>query len=94
MQSTIAAGTIRGIDAGDAQAAPGVLTVITHLADAPMTALGPPPPLPFKDHRVLHHGQHVAVVAAETPEQATAAARLVRIVYVQTVPWPAGTVTG
>jgi CO/xanthine dehydrogenase Mo-binding subunit len=91
VQSTIAAGTIRGIDAGDAQAAPGVLAVITHqnapaLADAPMTALGPPPPLPFKDNRVLHHGQHVAVVVAETSEQATAAARLVRIEYEQTVP--------
>ena len=30
VQSTIAAGTISGIDAGAAEAAPGVLAVITH----------------------------------------------------------------
>ena len=47
-QSAIAAGTIRSIDSRDAQAAPGVLTVITHqncppLADGPVTPLGPRP---------------------------------------------------
>jgi xanthine dehydrogenase YagR molybdenum-binding subunit len=90
VQSTIAAGSIRRIDAGDAEAAPGALAVITHenapaLAEGPMTALlGPTPGFPLKDNRILHHGQHVAIVVAETLEQATAAARLVRIDYEET----------
>src|SRR4051794_32378639 len=59
VQSTIAAGTIRGIDAAQAEAAPGVLAVITHenapgLTEAPMPRLGPPPPFPFTDNRILH----------------------------------------
>jgi CO/xanthine dehydrogenase Mo-binding subunit len=91
VQSAIAAGTIRSIDTAQAEAAPGVLAVITHenapaLADAPLTPLGPPPPFPFKDNRILHHGQHVAVVVARTREQAAAAARLVEISYEAAAP--------
>jgi xanthine dehydrogenase YagR molybdenum-binding subunit len=86
VQSTIGAGTIARIDTADAAAAPGVLAVLTHenapaLAEGPMTALGPSPRYPFKDNRIQHHGQHVAVVVAQTHEQAAAAARLVRIGY-------------
>jgi xanthine dehydrogenase YagR molybdenum-binding subunit len=33
----------------------------------------------LKDGRILHRGQHVAVVVAGTREQAAAAARLVEI---------------
>ncbi|MFG3660926.1 xanthine dehydrogenase family protein molybdopterin-binding subunit [Streptomyces sp. NPDC047706] len=84
--STIAAGRIRSIDASGAQAAPGVLTVITyltapHLERGPMTLLGPSVPAPMQDDRILHYGQHVAVVVADTPEQARHAASLVRIDY-------------
>jgi xanthine dehydrogenase YagR molybdenum-binding subunit len=91
VQSTIAAGTISNIDAAPAEAAPGVLAVITHqnaptLADGPMTPLGPTPPLPLRDNRILHHGQHVAMVVAETQEQAAAAVRLVEIEYRETAP--------
>jgi CO/xanthine dehydrogenase Mo-binding subunit len=91
VQSTVAAGTVSRIDTGDAEAAPGVLTVVTHenapaLADGPMTPLGPSPPAPFRDNRILHHGQHVAIVVAEAREQATAAARSVRIEYQQSIP--------
>jgi CO/xanthine dehydrogenase Mo-binding subunit len=91
VQSTIAAGRISSIDAAAAEAAPGVLAVITHenapaLADAPLTPLGPPPPFPFKDNRILHQGQHVAVVVARTREQAAAAARLVEISYEEVAP--------
>ena len=76
VQSTIAAGTIRGIDAATAEAAPGVLAVITHenapaLVEGPMTPLGPSPPFPLRDHRILHQGQHVAVVVARTREDAS-----------------------
>jgi xanthine dehydrogenase YagR molybdenum-binding subunit len=91
VQSTIAAGTIRAIDAAKAEAAPGVLAVITHenapaLTEAPMTPLGPPPPFPLRDNRVLHRGQHVAVVVARTREHARAAARLVEIDYEEAAP--------
>jgi xanthine dehydrogenase YagR molybdenum-binding subunit len=91
VQSTIGAGTISGIDAVAAQAAPGVLAVITHenapaLAEGPMTPFGPSPRYPLKDNRILHHGQHVAIVVAQTPQQAAAAARLVRIDYTESTP--------
>jgi xanthine dehydrogenase YagR molybdenum-binding subunit len=84
--STIAAGRIRSIDTSQAQAAPGVLTVITHLTapqlvNGPMTLLGPSPPAPMQDDRIVHNGQHVAIVVAETPEQARYAATLVRVEY-------------
>jgi xanthine dehydrogenase YagR molybdenum-binding subunit len=85
VQSTVAAGRIRRIATAAAEAAPGVLTVITHrnaprLARAPGgLGIGPPPPL--QDDRVVHHGQHIAVVVAQTLEQAAAAARLVETGY-------------
>ncbi|HYZ00794.1 MAG TPA: xanthine dehydrogenase family protein molybdopterin-binding subunit, partial [Candidatus Binatia bacterium] len=86
VQSTIAAGRIRAITTEAAAAAPGVLAVVTHrnaprLARTPDSRLGATPPAPLQDDRVLHHGQHVAVVVAETLEQATAAARLVEVDY-------------
>jgi xanthine dehydrogenase YagR molybdenum-binding subunit len=86
VQSTIAAGWISNIDAAVAEATPGVLAVITHenapaLAEAPVAPLGPPPPFPLRDNRIVHHGQHVAVVVARTREQALEAARLVQIDY-------------
>ena len=91
VQSTIAAGTITGIDAAKAEATPGVLAVITHentppLAEAPMTPQGPSPPYPLRDNRIVHRGQHVAVVVARTREQALEAARLIRIDYEQASP--------
>ncbi|WP_369154168.1 xanthine dehydrogenase family protein molybdopterin-binding subunit [Streptomyces sp. R02] len=84
--STIAAGRIRSIDASDAQHAPGVLTVITHLTApqlerGPMTLLGPSPPAPMQDDRILHYGQHIAVVVADSPEQARHAASLIKVEY-------------
>ncbi|MFD3440351.1 xanthine dehydrogenase family protein molybdopterin-binding subunit [Streptomyces sp. NPDC058685] len=84
--STIAAGRIRSIDASDAQSAPGVLTVITHLTApqlprGPMTLLGPSPPAPMQDDRILHYGQHIAIVVADSAEQARHAASLVRVEY-------------
>lgn len=87
--STVAAGRIRDIDVSRAEAAPGVLAVITHLTApelprGPLTLLGGSPPAPLQDDRILHHGQHIAVVVAESAEQARHAARLVRVDYVTT----------
>jgi xanthine dehydrogenase YagR molybdenum-binding subunit len=91
VQSTIAAGRISKIDAAVAEAAPGVLAVITHenapaLAEAPVGPLGPPAPFPLRDNRIVHRGQHVAVVVARTREQARAAAPLVEIDYEEAAP--------
>ena len=86
VQSTIAAGTIRRIDAATAEAAPGVLAVLTHenvpaLVDAPPSLVDGPPPFPLRDDRIVHRAQHVAVVVAGTREQAAAGARLIEIEY-------------
>jgi xanthine dehydrogenase YagR molybdenum-binding subunit len=89
--STIASGTISRINTAHAQAASGVLAVITHenapaLTEAPATPLGPAPPFPLRDNRVLHYGQHVAVVVARTREDARAAAGAIEIDYEEAEP--------
>jgi CO/xanthine dehydrogenase Mo-binding subunit len=86
VHATIAVGAITRIGTARAEAAPGVLAVITHenapaLPDGPMTQLGPSPQFPLKDNRVLYHRQPVAIVVAQTREQATSAARLVELEY-------------
>jgi Aldehyde oxidase and xanthine dehydrogenase, a/b hammerhead domain/Molybdopterin cofactor-binding domain len=85
-RSTIAAGRISHIDTVAAEAAPGVLALITHenaptLERGPLSVLGPAPQAPLQDDRVLHYGQYVAVVVAETPQEAAAAARLIEPDY-------------
>ncbi|WP_328885446.1 xanthine dehydrogenase family protein molybdopterin-binding subunit [Streptomyces sp. NBC_00316] len=90
VQSTVPAGRIVRLDTTAAEAAPGVLTVLTHLNaptfERPMTALGISPPPPLQGDRILHYGQHIAFVVAQTQEQATAAARLVSAEYETTEP--------
>jgi len=86
VHAAVAAGRIRRIESAAAEAAPGVLAVITHL-NAPHLNRGPDtpvwrqPPPPLQDDRVLYYGQYVGVVVAETAEHATAAARLIEIEY-------------
>lgn len=91
VHSTVAKGRIADIDTVAAEAAPGVVLVMTH-HNAPKMA---PPPvmmrepmggsgdaLPvFQDERVHWNGQPVAVVLAETREQADHAASLVQVRY-------------
>ena len=91
VQSTIISGRIRDIAVDAAERAPGVLAVITHLntpplALAPVTAIGPQPLPPFQSDAVLHYGQHVAMVVAETSEQANAAATLIEVAYERDTP--------
>jgi CO/xanthine dehydrogenase Mo-binding subunit len=91
VQSTIISGRIRDIAVDAAERAPGVLAVITHLntpplALAPVTAIGPQPLPPFQSDAVLHYGQHVAMVVAETREQANAAATLIEVAYERDMP--------
>ena len=91
VQSTITSGRIRDIAVDAAERAPGVLAVITHLntpplAPAPATEIGPQPLPPFQSDAVLHYGQHVAMVVAETREQANAAAALIEVTYERDTP--------
>lgn len=85
VQSTIAKGRITRVDAGAAQAAPGVLAVLTH-ANAPRlngtaSLPGGQSFVPMQDDVIYYAGQHVALVAAETFEQARHAASLVALEY-------------
>jgi xanthine dehydrogenase YagR molybdenum-binding subunit len=82
--SSIARGRIAGIDTQAARRAPGVLAVVT-AADAGKLGKGK-----YNTARLLggpeiqHYHQAVAVVVAETFEQARAAASLVHLDYVRT----------
>ncbi|HEY4278569.1 MAG TPA: xanthine dehydrogenase family protein molybdopterin-binding subunit [Conexibacter sp.] len=84
--STVAAGRVSQIDSAAARAQPGVLMVITH-ENAPTLRPGAAPPFAgptppaLQDDRVHHYGQYVAVVVANTPQQAASAARLVSVSY-------------
>ncbi|MEU1374069.1 xanthine dehydrogenase family protein molybdopterin-binding subunit [Streptomyces triculaminicus] len=90
VQSTIAAGRVAALDASAAEAAPGVLAVITHENAPELCAAegegGPVPPPPLQSDRIVHHGQTIAVVVAETFEQATEAARSVTVLYARAEP--------
>jgi xanthine dehydrogenase YagR molybdenum-binding subunit len=93
VQSTIANGRLRTIDTAAAEAAPGVLTVLTHRNAPRLRAVGMFPagfagqtPVPLQDDRVYYQGQHIAVVVAETLEQAQYAAALVRAAYEEEPP--------
>ncbi|MDB5446613.1 MAG: aerobic-type carbon monoxide dehydrogenase, large subunit CoxL/CutL-like protein [Phenylobacterium sp.] len=86
--STIARGRIVGVDAAEALGAPGVLLVWSHL-NAPEQAERPektdfftPSASPALDSdRVRHFGQPVALVVADTYENASAAAALLKLSY-------------
>ncbi|MBV8898017.1 MAG: xanthine dehydrogenase family protein molybdopterin-binding subunit [Acidobacteriaceae bacterium] len=88
--SSVAGGEILNIRVNEAESAPGVLLVLTHENVDPLgkmpedlqaggtTAEKRPP---FSDARILHNGQYVAMVVAETLEQARHAASLIKIEY-------------
>src|SRR5262245_29476240 len=86
VQSTVTSGRVGRIAVDAAERADGVLAVVTHvnapkLAPGPMTPLGPSLPPPLQSDAVLHYGQHVAMVVAETKEQGNAAAALIDVSY-------------
>lgn len=88
VQSTIAAGTISSMDISAAEASPGVLLVlapdnIMELKSATTWAGTPGPEGPYLalTKEITFSGQHVAAVFAETLEQATAAAALIKVSY-------------
>ncbi len=89
--STITRGSIKSIDTKQAENAPGVLAVITHLncPKVPGYQADPAKPAPLKgplkvffDDQVLYNGQPIALVIADTFERALFAASLVKAQYV------------
>ncbi|HTK05940.1 MAG TPA: xanthine dehydrogenase family protein molybdopterin-binding subunit [Ktedonobacteraceae bacterium] len=100
--STIARGHILSMNTREAEACPGVLAVITplnapRLAPSVPVALeaqhgnivfgsAGQSYLPLQDTTIHHYGQQIAVVVAETLEQATYAASLLQVYYEQEQP--------
>jgi xanthine dehydrogenase YagR molybdenum-binding subunit len=90
VRSTVANGRIASIDSAAAERAPGVVAVLTH-RNAPRLPYRPhkgavDPEVGerlhvLQDDRVNHQGQPIALVIAETVEQAQHAAALVRVAY-------------
>ena len=82
VQSTVAAGTVAGIDTTAAKAMPGVLQIITSANAEKLNLKGASVLQPLlQDNEVFHNGQHVAIVIATTLQQAQAAAARVRVRY-------------
>src|SRR5437764_4896765 len=90
IQSAIANGRVDKIDISAAKSAPGVVGILTR-ENAPqfkpypddLTKKGAPGEnrVPLQDDEIHYAGQHLGVVVAESFEQATHAASLVRITY-------------
>ncbi len=81
--SAIAKGRIISIDLAQAKAAPGVVTIVTAETAGKLGKGGRNAAKLLAGPDIEHYHQAVAVVVAETFEQARAAARLVRIDYAQ-----------
>jgi xanthine dehydrogenase YagR molybdenum-binding subunit len=91
LPSTIAKGRIAEIDTEAAERAPGVLAVLTYRnANPPQGQNGRTPDGPTAGKKgvpqldtpqVEHYGEPVALVVAETFEQARSASRLIRVAY-------------
>jgi xanthine dehydrogenase YagR molybdenum-binding subunit len=81
VEAGIATGRLAAIDTAGAEKAPGVVLVLTHKnapKQGPKTADSAPQLI---DDKILHHGQPIALVVAETFEQARAAAHLIKATY-------------
>ncbi len=88
--STIANGSVRSIDTAEAEKMPGVLVILHHgnferlyhpagqLEEQSRPGESRPP---FEDEKIYYYGQYVALVVAETFEQALAAASHVHVEY-------------
>jgi xanthine dehydrogenase YagR molybdenum-binding subunit len=82
VQSTIAKGEIRDVDAGAALALPGVLAVLCP-GNAPRLTADDPELALFQSRDVAYRGQLIAAVVAASLETARAAADLVRVEYAE-----------
>jgi xanthine dehydrogenase YagR molybdenum-binding subunit len=84
LEAGIAKGRLAALDTTAAERAPGVLLVLTH-KNAPKQALKDDSAVPqLTDDAIMHHGQPIALVVADTFEEARAAARLLKPTYAPT----------
>ena len=79
--SAIPKGRIRSIDTTGAQAAPGVITVVTWQNAGPLARSKSNTSALLAGPEIQHYHQTIALVVAETFEQARAAASLVKVDY-------------
>ncbi|MGZ9032529.1 MAG: xanthine dehydrogenase family protein molybdopterin-binding subunit, partial [Burkholderiaceae bacterium] len=92
VRSTVANGRIASIDSASAERAPGVVAVLTH-RNAPRLPYRQHKAIVdpkigerlhvLQDDRVNHQGQPIAIVIADTLEQASHAATLVQVTYAE-----------
>ena len=81
--AAIAKGRIAGLDLREAEAAPGVIAIITHENAGGLGKSGSNTARLLAGPEVEHYDQAVALVVAETFEEARAAAALVRVDYIR-----------
>src|SRR5688572_4936619 len=83
MLGTVAKGTIKTIDTREAEGAAGVVRVFTHLNAPNLQAQeeGDESFRALQSDKIFFNGQPVALVVAESYEQARYAARLVKLSY-------------
>ncbi|RTY58267.1 xanthine dehydrogenase family protein molybdopterin-binding subunit [Pantoea sp. YU22] len=89
IQSTVASGRIIRMETEKARQAPGVLAVYTHLNSLKINkptgiadgGAAQSTYTPIQDDKIIHNGQNIGLVVAETFEQATWAASLVETEY-------------
>lgn len=92
--STIASGKITAIDTSEAEKQEGVLKIITYQNAMDLKTFGDSFPRPSTDGlspvlqtpEIHYYGEYIGVVVAETFEQASHAARLVKVSYAETTP--------
>lgn len=87
VHSTIAKGKIKAIDTSEAEKLKGVIRVLTHLNTAKFAkGQNDRGHRPLHDDAILFSGQAIALVVAESFEQARYAASLVRVTYDKDTP--------
>ena len=87
VKSTIASGTISDIDSVKAEKSPGVVAVISYKNAPKLASSGSlKGGVIFQEPKVDFFGQNVALVVAETYEQARGAAALVKVNYQRSTP--------
>lgn len=91
--ATVSVGRVRRIQTARALAEPGVLTVLTHRDPTPWQSTPADTKyienrFPLADDTITYYGQYLAIVVAETPDQAEHAASLVDVDYEEHTPVP------
>ncbi|MGI8911921.1 MAG: xanthine dehydrogenase family protein molybdopterin-binding subunit [Rubrobacteraceae bacterium] len=81
VRSEIARGRVTRVDAGETEALPGVIAVITHENAPKLADTGDKELAVLQSDEVAYRGQYVGAVVAETFEVARHAASLVRVSY-------------